>query len=722
MTKILKKSLACLLAFVLCFTAIAGCLAVSAEAPAITVGSLDLYVERPSNPNSPHPEVCEGERIRLQFGMGDLVKGTTMGIKILMPDGLTTEDIDVAGWHSSPAGIKIVSKYLDPETRWFTMVVNVTSDGNWNFYVRFDATANIPKDAVYGVYAEIEAATTSATGDENIFTHKTNTRPMRVMTSHNVVTDDAVAATCEGTGLTEGSHCSRCEKVLVAQEEVKALGHNYGKPVDNGNGTHTATCANDANHTITADHEYVDGTCACGAKENTHQVTMELYAITSPNNLVHTIGFNTLEEALAVSYDYTMGYVAGYEDGYDAIIKLNQDVTLTSDAEVTSYTVLDLGDYVINTNNYALSITGSGSIKANYELNNFDDNILVAETIKNGVYTYKLTIQLTFDSKSLTLSDSIFMNFQTGYKNNSAYTPEYGLTYYKSTSPDNVINVTSDQFTSSTPKKFTVQTIGIPAKEMGVEFVSVYYAKVTVDGVDYYAYSNTNRYSIVQYAKNKMNSNEKTKNLLVAMLNYGAAAQKYYDFDTENLANSILSEEDKQLPANYQDYLIPAITAPTLEDYSSSTSKYVKNASLELLDAINIKYTLSGSNASKTYKLCVWTKAEYDALVGSVTDEAELAKLLVTENAGSVLDFDGASCLLTGIAAKQFANTYYTRMVEIDNATGTETYDWLWTYSPMQYCINKIKANAKETEIGKTMAVYSAMARVYFDGYVIDTY
>ena len=43
---------------------------------------------------------------------------------------------------------------------------------------------------------------------------------------HEEVTDEAVAPTCTDTGLTEGSHCSRCNEVLVAQETVEALGHD----------------------------------------------------------------------------------------------------------------------------------------------------------------------------------------------------------------------------------------------------------------------------------------------------------------------------------------------------------------------------------------------------------------------------------------------------------------------------------------------------------------
>ena len=41
---------------------------------------------------------------------------------------------------------------------------------------------------------------------------------------HDMVVDTAVAPTCTEKGLTEGSHCSRCDEV-VAQTEVAALGH-----------------------------------------------------------------------------------------------------------------------------------------------------------------------------------------------------------------------------------------------------------------------------------------------------------------------------------------------------------------------------------------------------------------------------------------------------------------------------------------------------------------
>lgn len=45
--------------------------------------------------------------------------------------------------------------------------------------------------------------------------------------THVVVTDPAVAPTYTSTGLTEGSHCSLCEKVIVAQQVVPILTYEY---------------------------------------------------------------------------------------------------------------------------------------------------------------------------------------------------------------------------------------------------------------------------------------------------------------------------------------------------------------------------------------------------------------------------------------------------------------------------------------------------------------
>ena len=47
------------------------------------------------------------------------------------------------------------------------------------------------------------------------------------MTAHTEAIDEAVAPTCTATGLTEGKHCSVCGTVLVEQEVVPMIAHNY---------------------------------------------------------------------------------------------------------------------------------------------------------------------------------------------------------------------------------------------------------------------------------------------------------------------------------------------------------------------------------------------------------------------------------------------------------------------------------------------------------------
>ena len=86
---------------------------------------------------------------------------------------------------------------------------------------------------------------------------------------HTVVTDAAVAATCTTTGKTEGSHCSVCNTVLVAQTTTAALGHSYKSVVTaptctaKGYTTYTcSTCGNSYkdNYIAALGHNYGDWT------------------------------------------------------------------------------------------------------------------------------------------------------------------------------------------------------------------------------------------------------------------------------------------------------------------------------------------------------------------------------------------------------------------------------------------------------------------------------
>ena len=150
------------------------------------------------------------------------------------------------------------------------------------------------------------------------------------MLPHTEVIDKGKEATCTEAGITEGKHCSECNKVLVEQKEIPAKGHNYEEEVteptclEKGYTTHTctrcedsyvdtytdalghsftnyvsnkdATCTEDGTETSKCErcdqtdtkvdkgskiaHNYENGTCTeCGEKEDKLEITSGKYKI-----------------------------------------------------------------------------------------------------------------------------------------------------------------------------------------------------------------------------------------------------------------------------------------------------------------------------------------------------------------------------------------------------------------------------------------------------------
>jgi len=79
---------------------------------------------------------------------------------------------------------------------------------------------------------------------------------------HKESIDEAIAATCELKGKKEGKHCSVCNKVLVAQEDIAALGHNevYTYYSD----YHYSYCDICEKYLPEENHILSNGTCECG--------------------------------------------------------------------------------------------------------------------------------------------------------------------------------------------------------------------------------------------------------------------------------------------------------------------------------------------------------------------------------------------------------------------------------------------------------------------------
>lgn len=120
-----------------------------------------------------------------------------------------------------------------------------------------DTITGITLERAAGETAGIYDITATETAGSNPNYNIAFTGGKLTIVGHTVVTHPAVEATCTKTGLTEGSYCSVCGKVLVAQEVVPALGHDWsGK----WKVTKEATAAGDGKEVTTC-------TRGCGQKK-----------------------------------------------------------------------------------------------------------------------------------------------------------------------------------------------------------------------------------------------------------------------------------------------------------------------------------------------------------------------------------------------------------------------------------------------------------------------
>ena len=116
----------------------------------------------------------------------------------------------------------------------------------------FEAQEIVPKlGHDYGAYSQTKAPTCTTLGEEKATCSRCGAETTRTVAAlgHSSVTDPAVSATCTETGLTDGAHCSRCDTVIKAQQEVPALGHDWGAysqttaPTCTEKGVETSECS-----------------------------------------------------------------------------------------------------------------------------------------------------------------------------------------------------------------------------------------------------------------------------------------------------------------------------------------------------------------------------------------------------------------------------------------------------------------------------------------------
>lgn len=103
---------------------------------------------------------------------------------------------------------------------------------------------------------------------------------------------------------------------------------------------------------------------------------------------------------------------------------------------------------------------------------------------------------------------------------------------------------------------------------------------------------------------------EEHKDIIVAMLNYGAAAQNYFEYQTESLANQIHPEEEKIISTISEDELKGCELSETLSDSPLNGIVCYYGSSLILDSSITLRhyFQLEGENESDNLKFLLGEK------------------------------------------------------------------------------------------------------------------
>jgi hypothetical protein len=258
--------------------------------------------------------------------------------------------------------------------------------------------------------------------------------------------------------------------------------------------------------------------------------------------------------------------------------------------------------------------------------------------------------------------------------------------------------------------RYYADTRGIPAKNM-IDQLYVCAYVILPDGT--YVYSDVTAYSPVTYAQRilvKEGSSENMKELAIALMNYGAAAQVYFNYKTDTLMNDWLTDEQR----NY------AWSDDMINDLPTDTSKYTfavndqivwRAASVSFTGAVNQNYYFEIPEelmqGALKVELLYWTESDYNAL-----------SELTVENARKI-DFNTANCsaVIEGTAAKALGDASYFA-VHIVYEDG-EAFSRLCVYSAHHYARRLLSKNATSDamkELAKALVYYSCKAKNMFGG------
>lgn len=259
--------------------------------------------------------------------------------------------------------------------------------------------------------------------------------------------------------------------------------------------------------------------------------------------------------------------------------------------------------------------------------------------------------------------------------------------------------------------QYIVHTNGISAKKLGDTLYFKVYAQLA-DGS--YVYSDLYNYSAKTYAMNQLKgTNDAVKPLVVAMLNYGAAAQNFFKYRTDNLMNADLTADQQALAQQYHSDMATAVVPVD----GSKVGAFVNNGgftrmrpSVTFGGAFSINYFFTPTHElDGEITLYYWDAKTYSCVDELTAENALGSKSMVSVEGGEYFaDY-------TDIAAKEIGDTVYVAAVyEMDGVTYCTG---VLPYSLSLYCKRFAEnSGSSAQDLAAATMVYGYYAERFFDG------
>ncbi len=239
---------------------------------------------------------------------------------------------------------------------------------------------------------------------------------------------------------------------------------------------------------------------------------------------------------------------------------------------------------------------------------------------------------------------------------------------------------------------------GISAKEMSSAVTATLYADK--DGVQ--SHSETVNYSVLTYAMRQLqnSTDQQLHALLVDLLNYGAAAQTYWNYNSANLANADLTAEQQAL-GTQEDPVMESCKSLTRND---GATVHFAQASLSLEEKVTLNYYLNLTQYSGSVKDLQLVITYKDASGQEVTQTVD-GSSFAAQGGYYVANF-------SGLNARQMRTACTAEVLE--KATGQRVSDTV-SYSIASYAQSKSSdADSQLVELVRAMMKYGDSTCAYF--------